>query len=79
MGHSPFLHVPKQRWVDLSDPAARARVEEPQLLGAVLKLDFSAMKQGFEAARGHWKRPEGKRGEKLKAAVESFGDGAASE
>ena len=32
----------------------------------------------FEAARGHWKKPEGKRGEKLKSAVEAF-SGPASE
>jgi len=42
------------------------------VVGAVLKLDFSAMKKGFEAATGHHKRPEGKRGEKLKTAVDGF-------
>lgn len=49
VGHSPFIHTHKGRWVDLADPAARVAVEAPALLGAgVLKLDTN-MKRGGPA------------------------------
>jgi len=46
VGHSPFLHRPKGRWLDLRDPAARADVERPLRLGPLLKLDTNQKRGG---------------------------------
>ncbi len=51
VGHSPFLHFPRGRWVDIDDPRVRERLEKPDFLGChreVLKLDTD-MKRGGPA------------------------------
>ena len=46
------------------------------VVGAKLHLDFSKMKEGFEKARSKRQKPDNKRGERLKEAVEKFGSAA---
>ena len=51
VGHSPFLHFPRGRWVDIEDPGVRRLLETPAFLGPhgeVLKLDTD-MKRGGPA------------------------------
>jgi len=46
------------------------------VVGGKLHLDFSKMKEGFEKARVHVRKPEGDQGKKLEAAVSKFGEAA---
>ncbi|MHC4955309.1 MAG: PDZ domain-containing protein [Planctomycetota bacterium] len=43
------------------------------VVGAVLEIDFSKVKDGFEKARTHHRKPQGKKGERLAEAVAKFG------
>ncbi len=56
LGHSPFLHYPRGRWVDIDDPAVRTRLETPAFLGRegeIIKLDTD-MKRGGPAWLVSW-------------------------